>query len=122
MLLPSAAPNRAVGRCAALLTLATSANALSEEYTRANTDLLFANFKQQHGRVYANAAEEELRSKIFAANMIDAARLEQMNPQATFGASKFADRSQWCEPRVITFAHFLILRTSQPGDVSRCYC
>lgn len=80
-------------RSVAVLALAGSVSALSEEYVRANTGLLFSNFKQAHGKSYPSAAEEALRSKIFAANMVDAARLEKANPQAQFGASKFADLS-----------------------------
>jgi len=80
-------------RQTALLALFGSAQSLSEEYVRANNDLLFTNFKEQHGKTYPNAAEEALRSKVFAVNMVEAARLEKANPQATFGASKFADLS-----------------------------
>ncbi len=73
------------------LLLAGQAAGLSEEYTRANAGLLFENFKHEHGKKYASADEESLRSKIFLANMIKAAQLEKENPRATFGASKFAD-------------------------------
>jgi len=102
-------------RSVAVLALAGSVSALSEEYVRANNGLLFANFKDQHGKVYASAGEESLRSKIFMANMIEAARLEKMNPRATFGASKFADLTK------AEFAPYHNLRVSNKTSPAPVY-
>jgi len=83
-----------LARSAALASaFATTVSGLSEEYVAGNAELLFENFKADHGKKYENAAEEQLRLQLFKANMVDAARLEKLNPKATFGASKFADLS-----------------------------
>jgi len=82
-------------RCAAalLLALAGPASGLSAEYVRGNGALLWKNFKEEHGKSYS-AADEAARFEIFMQNMLEASELELANPQATFGASKFADLSK----------------------------
>ena len=55
---------------------------------------MFANFKKDHGRVYASADEEAKRFAIFTANMKKAETLMQANPLAIFGANEFADMSE----------------------------
>eukprot|EP01065_Artemidia_motanka_P042946 TRINITY_DN584_c0_g2_i4.p2 TRINITY_DN584_c0_g2~~TRINITY_DN584_c0_g2_i4.p2 ORF type:complete len:334 (+),score=101.11 TRINITY_DN584_c0_g2_i4:75-1076(+) len=81
-------------RTAALMALMGTACGLSEDYVRSNGDLLWENFKATHKKSYSTADEEQLRYNIFMQNMIEAAELERQNPQATFGASKFADLSK----------------------------
>eukprot|EP01062_Namystynia_karyoxenos_P052511 TRINITY_DN420_c0_g1_i13.p1 TRINITY_DN420_c0_g1~~TRINITY_DN420_c0_g1_i13.p1 ORF type:complete len:763 (+),score=263.24 TRINITY_DN420_c0_g1_i13:89-2377(+) len=80
-------------KAAALLALMGGACGLSEEYVRGNGPLLWANFKDTHKKSYS-AEEEPKRYNIFMQNMVEAAELERVNPQATFGASKFADLSK----------------------------
>eukprot|EP00662_Eupelagonemidae_sp_cell21_P045940 gene45940-18009_t len=73
-------------RAVALSSAAVACSALSEEYVRGNGPLLWANFKQEHGKKYG-AGEEARRYDVFMTNMAAAARLEKANPKATFGAT-----------------------------------
>jgi C1A family cysteine protease len=45
----------------------------------------------EHGRVYADAAEEQQRLEAFKTNMLKAAKLQEENPLAVFGVNRFAD-------------------------------
>jgi C1A family cysteine protease len=54
----------------------------------------FEAFKAAHHKTYPTAVEEARRYHIFAENMKMAAKLQQSNPQATFGAGVFADISK----------------------------
>jgi len=51
----------------------------------------FAEFKLQYGRVYESDAHEAHRFVIFKANMVRAAELQKLNPEATFGVNAFSD-------------------------------
>jgi cathepsin F len=51
----------------------------------------WANYKVKWGKKYATAAEEMRRFEIFNGNMETAAELSALNPEARFGATKFAD-------------------------------
>jgi len=51
-------------------------------------------FKERHNKVYASAAEEAKRRRIFEENMVEARALEARNPHAKFGASPFADMTK----------------------------
>eukprot|EP01062_Namystynia_karyoxenos_P032821 TRINITY_DN2417_c0_g1_i1.p1 TRINITY_DN2417_c0_g1~~TRINITY_DN2417_c0_g1_i1.p1 ORF type:complete len:319 (+),score=155.00 TRINITY_DN2417_c0_g1_i1:267-1223(+) len=50
-------------------------------------------FKAEHGKSYT-AVEEELRARIFAANMAKAKELAESEPLASFGATPFADLTE----------------------------
>eukprot|EP00662_Eupelagonemidae_sp_cell21_P032633 gene32633-15763_t len=63
-------------RAVALSSAAVACSALSEEYVRGNGPLLWANFKQEHGKKYG-AGEEARRYDVFMTNMAAAARLEK---------------------------------------------
>jgi len=54
----------------------------------------WAEFKAEFSRQYATDQEERLRHAAFIANMERAARAQERNPFAVFGASKFSD---WTE-------------------------
>jgi len=75
----------------ALLALVGSSAALPAAYIEANHELMFEQFKAEHGKTYATAAEESHRRTVFKANLLRAADLEARNPNASFGVNKFAD-------------------------------
>jgi len=54
----------------------------------------FADFKLKHNKSYPSPTENEHRFRIFKDNMIKSAKLNQLNPRATFGANKFSDLSE----------------------------
>eukprot|EP01063_Lacrimia_lanifica_P009508 TRINITY_DN164_c0_g1_i10.p2 TRINITY_DN164_c0_g1~~TRINITY_DN164_c0_g1_i10.p2 ORF type:complete len:326 (+),score=175.54 TRINITY_DN164_c0_g1_i10:55-1032(+) len=76
----------------AMLALVGSSCALPASYVESNHELLWGNFKAEHGKTYS-AAEETVRKGIFKANMLKASGLEAANPRATFGMNKFSDLS-----------------------------
>eukprot|EP00756_Hemistasia_phaeocysticola_P027106 Hpha_TRINITY_DN16099_c2_g5::TRINITY_DN16099_c2_g5_i6::g.119020::m.119020/K01373/CTSF; cathepsin F len=51
-------------------------------------------FKSMHGKRYSNAEEEELRRKVFEANMEAAQEMNAVEAHAQFGASPFADMTE----------------------------
>eukprot|EP00756_Hemistasia_phaeocysticola_P037515 Hpha_TRINITY_DN16700_c3_g4::TRINITY_DN16700_c3_g4_i2::g.79167::m.79167/K01373/CTSF; cathepsin F len=51
-------------------------------------------FKLKHGKAYATAAEEEMRQRVFEANMAAAKELAAKEPLAQFGATQFADLTE----------------------------
>jgi cysteine peptidase B len=55
---------------------------------------MFAEFKIQHGRRYSTEKEEAQRFETFVANMKKAEKLAAANPEATFGASPYADYTE----------------------------
>lgn len=54
---------------------------------------MFAEFKI-HGRRYSTEKEEAQRFETFIANMKKAEQMSALNPQATFGASPYADYTE----------------------------
>lgn len=55
---------------------------------------MFEEFKSRHNKQYGSAEEEAMRFMIFVENMKKAKSLAKLNPQAMFGASRFADLSE----------------------------
>jgi len=51
----------------------------------------FITFQQKYHKVYQTNEEFEKRFEIFKANLIEAARLQKLNPLAIFGVTKFSD-------------------------------
>ena len=68
---------------------AIAATAAPMDYSK-----MFAEFKIQHGRRYSTEKEEAQRFETFVANMKKAEQLSALNPQATFGASPYADYTE----------------------------
>jgi len=50
-------------------------------------------WKQQYGKSYNGADEDDYRRTIFEANLVRAQKLQKANPLANFGATKFSDMS-----------------------------
>ena len=63
----------------------TSSNTLFESQ--------FSDFVNQYGRNYASVGEQEFRFNVFKSNMQRAEELSKANPHATFGVTKFSDRT-----------------------------
>lgn len=57
----------------------------------AASELDFRAFETRFGRRYANDNERTTRGLIFESNLQAASRLQDMNPHATFGVTKFSD-------------------------------
>lgn len=55
------------------------------------SDEVWEGWKQEHGRVYNGADEESFRRAVFVANLEEASVLQEANPLAEFGATKFSD-------------------------------
>ena len=74
--------------------LASQAHGYSEQYVRANSQLLWNTFKNDHGKQYSSIAEEQRRYGIFTANMLKASRFEKEQTKgAQFGMNVFSDMS-----------------------------
>jgi len=54
----------------------------------------FNTFKIKHSKSYATPTENEHRFRIFKDNIAKSARLNKLNPRATFGVNKFSDLSE----------------------------
>ena len=74
--------------------LASQAHGYSEQYVRANSQLLWNTFKNDHGKQYSSITEEQRRYGIFTANMLKASRFEKEQTKgAQFGMNVFSDMS-----------------------------
>lgn len=73
------------------LVLGTSAGLLGENGKGVDVRARWEGYKLRWDKKYETAAEEMRRFEIFNDNMVTAAELSAENPEATFGATKFAD-------------------------------
>lgn len=79
---------------------------------------LFAEFKIKNGRQYSTEAEETKRFETFVANMRKAEKLSETNPQATFGASPYADYTEAEFKRFHNAeGHFKKAKTQRPEPI-----
>jgi C1A family cysteine protease len=62
-----------------------SAAAVSEELTK------WEAWKEENGRAYNGVEEDAFRRSVFEANLAEAAILQEQNPLAEFGATRFSD-------------------------------
>jgi C1A family cysteine protease len=60
----------------------------------AQNDAEWGAWKYRHGREYASPEEETFRRNVFNQNMVNAQKMQQANPLATFGSDEFSD---WTE-------------------------
>jgi hypothetical protein len=59
-----------------------------------STDQQFEDFTAAYGRNYLSVNEANFRKGVFKANMINAAELDRLNPEAEFGMTIFSDRTE----------------------------
>jgi len=66
---------------------------LTPEYVALNAKDMWQTYKHEFGRQYVGG-EDQLRFQAFAANMKDAADLQQKNPLAQFGPTELSDKTK----------------------------